>query len=179
MERANNKEAWEFNKQCLRQWLRQFREAKYFVTVTLNRSPDSTRGEEWLKKVHVAIDKRLFGKHFSKSTDRTRFIAVPETTKGKNLIHYHLLLIPPATSRPGTNIDDVLHQVSNWFADEQRRINMDIKPIYTSADWDRFADYMTKDAWSGATFDGVVASDSFLPKDDTSNKDQRTEWQRL
>lgn len=161
------------------QWLRQFDEAKYFVTMTLNRLPDQADGEQWLRKLHCQIDKRLLGKHFSKSASRTRFIAVPERTKGKNLLHYHLLLIPPDSSRPGTNIDDVLHQVAGWFAEDKRRINVDVKRINTSEDWKRVAEYMTKDAWSGTAFDGVVASDSFLPKDDTSNKDQRTEWQRL
>ena len=166
---------WDFNKDCLLQWLRQFSEAKYFVSMTINRAPNLAQGEQWLKKLHVAIDKRLFGKHFSRSASRTRFIAVPEITKGKNLLHYHLFLIPPATSRPAANIDDVLYQLIEWFAEDGRRIDMDVKPIYTSADWDKFAGYVTKYAWDGTTLDGVVVSDSFLPRHDASNEGQRPE----
>ena len=132
-------------------------DADLFVTLTFNLGYSYAAAKRKLERFHGHLDRLQLGKSWCKSTDRTRFIAVPETKNGT--IHYHLLLKLPEHAREGFDFEKSAPALWKKITPAG---TFDVKPIKAQEDHVGFAEYMTKQAWYHKSQENYVLWSEFV-----------------
>ncbi len=133
-------------------------DSDWFVTLTFNRTGYSyAAAKVQLERFHARLDRLQLGKHWSQSTERTEFIAVPEIRNGT--LHYHLFLKLATDPRNGFDWEGSAPGLWKKIVPAG---TVNIQPI---GDKRRRAEYVTKDAWRCASIEHFVLSSEFISDD--------------
>jgi hypothetical protein len=131
--------------------------ADWFVTLRFNNEVSYTGARHKLRQFHAQLDRQLLGKHWSRSADRTQFIAVAEKRDGT--LHYHLLVKLPLHPREGVS----------WLYEAERIWRRIVpsgtffpKPVGSAQGPERTSNYMGKDAWRDVVMEHYVLSSEFV-----------------
>ncbi len=129
---------------------------KIFGTLVFNDYASVERGRYALRKLHGRIDRKLFGKGFSKisSGSRTFFFAFPERITSN--LHYHLYIRPPVGK-----LDRFIEVAPDLWKKICPSGNLDLDPISSEESLRKGSYYITKDCFMERNFENFIISNEF------------------
>lgn len=144
-------------KKGMAEWLGDFKFG-FFITANFNRETSFDAGREKLRKWHQKLDRKIYGKYFSKKEpeDRTFFFAFPEIGGKTGGLHYHLLLKVP---------DDKRREFQIFASGIWEKIvpsgDLDVRSLKEEIDQVKTKNYSIKDSWKTSNYDNFILSTEF------------------